>query len=126
MAIPFSLSGKHAPFTAASLINKTSRVFESRLDSRKKATANHLKYAIADAAWSAFSVFFTLSPSFLDYQTRMQQAHGKTNAQSICGVPPIPSANPSRNLLDPVPPETVFFSFSRFSRSHAPAWECVF
>lgn len=57
---------------------------------------------------SAFSVFFTPSPLFLDYQTRMPKAHGKNNAQSIFGVPQIPSANQIRNRLDPVSPETVF------------------
>jgi hypothetical protein len=39
---------------------------------------------------SAFSVFFTQSPSFLDYQTRMEKAHGKNNAQSIFGIHKIP------------------------------------
>ena len=108
MAIPFFPSSKPTPFTAASLINKTREVFESLPDIRKKANANNLKYAIEDAALSAFSGFFTQSPSFLDYQTRMQKAHGKNNAQSIFGVHQIPSANPIRNLLDPVAPETVF------------------
>ena len=108
MAIPFSPSSKPAPFTATSLINKTRGAFENLPDFRKKATANNLKYAIEDAALSAFSVFFTQSPSFLDYQTRMQKAHGKNNAQSIFGVHQPPSANQIRNLLDPVPPERVF------------------
>ncbi len=63
----FSSSDKLVPFTADSLIHKTRVVFENLPDIRKKATANNLKYAIADAALSAFSVFFTQSPSFLDY-----------------------------------------------------------
>lgn len=108
MAIEFSPSSKPSLFTTANLINKTRLACENLPDSRKKATANNLKYAIADAALSAFSVFFTQSPSFLDYQTRMQKAHGKNNAQSIFGVHQIPSANQIRKLLDPVPPETVF------------------
>ena len=61
-----------------------------------------------DAAMSAFSVFFTQNPSFLDYQTRMQKKFGKNNAQSVFGVHKIPSANQIRNLLDPVAPENVF------------------
>ena len=104
----FSPSDKSVPFTAASLIHKTRSVFENLPDIRKKATANNLKYAIADAALSAFSVFFTQSPSFLDYQVRMQKAHGKNNAQSIFGTHQLPSANQTRNLLDPIPPEAVF------------------
>ena len=86
MAILFFPSSKPTPFTAASLINKTREVFESLPDIRKKANANNLKYAIEDAALSAFSVFFTQSPSFLDYQTRMQKAHGKTHILHLLGT----------------------------------------
>jgi hypothetical protein len=35
----------------------------------------------------------------------MQKQQGKNNALSLFGVPPIPSDNPIRNLLDPVPPD---------------------
>lgn len=61
-----------------------------------------------DAALSAFSVFFSQSPSFLDSQIRMQKQQGKNNASSLFGVYEIPSDNQIRNLLDPVPPETLF------------------
>jgi hypothetical protein len=61
-----------------------------------------------DAALSAFSIFFTQSPSFLDSQVRMQKQQGKNNAASLFGVHQIPSDNQIRNLLDPVPPETLF------------------
>jgi hypothetical protein len=81
-------------------------VFSGFPDYRKG--GNNQKYVIEDAALSAFSVFFTQSPSFLDYQVRMQQVQGRNNAQSIFGVHQIPSANQIRNLLDPVPPERVF------------------
>ena len=63
---------------------------------------------MGDAALSAFSVFFTQSPSFLDWQIRMQQAKGENNANSIFGVHLIPSDAQIRNLLDPIPPETLF------------------
>lgn len=65
-------------------------------------------YKTADAGMSAFSVFFTQSPSFLDWQRRMQQAEGTNNASSIFGVHKIPSDAQIRNLLDPVPPDTLF------------------
>ena len=68
-----------------------------------------------DAALSAFSVFFTQSPSFLDYQVRMQCRLGKNNAQTLFGVHQIPSDNQIRNLLDPVPPETLFPPFAEIS-----------
>ena len=108
MVTPLKLSTKPTSFTANNLINQTRALFSELPDIRKKATANNLKYAIFDAALSAFSVFFTPSPSFLDYQVRMQKKLGKNNAQSLFGVHQIPSANPIRNLLDPVPPETIY------------------
>ena len=70
--------------------------------------SNATKYEMIDAGLSAFSVCFTQSPSFLDWQTRMQQAHGKNNANSIFGVHQIPSDPQIRNLLDPVPPQTLY------------------
>ncbi|MDO9105233.1 MAG: ISNCY family transposase, partial [Methylovulum sp.] len=45
--------------------------FNALPDYRKP--GNNQKYALEDAALSAFSVFFTQSPSFLDYQRRMQK-----------------------------------------------------
>lgn len=70
--------------------------------------SNNRRYEMADAALSAFAIFFTQSPSFLDSQVRMQQQQGKNNAASLFGVHQIPSDNQIRNLLDPVPPETLF------------------
>jgi hypothetical protein len=70
--------------------------------------SNATTFEMIDAGLSAFSVCFTQSPSFLDWQIRMQQAHGKNNANSIFGVHQIPSIPQIRNLLDPVPPETLY------------------
>ena len=75
-------------------------------DTRGK--SNNQRYAMEDAALSAFSIFFTQSPSLLDSQVRMQKQQGKNNAASLFGVHQIPSDNQIRNLLDPVPPETLF------------------
>jgi len=61
-----------------------------------------------DAALSAFSVFFTQTPSFLSYQRMMQGSKGKNNAQSLFGVHQIPTDNHIRGLLDPVKPEEIF------------------
>ena len=61
-------------------------------------------YAIADAGLAAFSVFFMQEPSFLAYQTDMQEKHGHNNARSLFGVAEIPSDGQIRNLLDPVDP----------------------
>ena len=61
-----------------------------------------------DAALSAFSVFFTQTPSFLAYPRMMEGSKGKSNAQSLFGVHRIPSDNQIRDLLDAVAPEQVF------------------
>ena len=65
-------------------------------------------YAVEEAALSAFAVFFTQSPSFLDYQKRRQQPHGRNNADSLFGVHQIPSTQQINHLLDPVSPRHVF------------------
>jgi hypothetical protein len=60
------------------------------------------------SAFSVFSVFFSQRPSFLDSQIRMQKQQGRNNTSSLFGVHEIPCDNQMRNLLDPVPPETLF------------------
>jgi len=94
------------PFTMASLTQHLRTVFAQLPDARR--SSNNQRYAMEDAALAAFSVFFTQSPSFLDYQTRMQQQQGKNNAQTLFGVHQIPSDNQIRNILDPVAPDTLF------------------
>jgi hypothetical protein len=81
-------------------------VFAGLPDSRR--ASNATQFEMIDAGLSAFSVFFTQSPSFLDWQIRMQETTGKNNASSLFGVHQIPSAAQIRNLLDPVPPDTLF------------------
>lgn len=104
MAFPFS--PKPPPFTATTLIARIRTTFREFPDERRG--GNRQRYTVDDTALSAFSVFFTQSPSFLDDQRRMQRRLGRNNAQSLFGVPQIPSDNQIRNLLDPVPPETLF------------------
>jgi hypothetical protein len=73
-----------------------------------KRTGKNIRYGMEDAALSAFSVFFTQTPSFLAYQRMMEGSKGKSNAQSLFGVHQIPCDNHIRDLLDPVKPEQVF------------------
>jgi hypothetical protein len=47
------------------LVDQIRSTFNALPDCRKQ--GNNQKYAMEDAALSAFSVFFTQSPSFLDY-----------------------------------------------------------
>lgn len=116
MSSPFQPSMKQVPFTTRSLIDRTRAAFSNLPDSRKSATSNNLKYSVEDAALSAFSIFFTQSPSFLDYQVRMQQAYGKNNAQSLFGVHQIPSMNQVRNILDPISPQILYPLFAEISK----------
>jgi len=83
--------------------------FRQRLSSLPdNRTGKNTRYGMEDAALSAFSVFFTQTPSFLAYQRKMADSKGKSNAQSLFGVHQIPSDNQIRNLLDGVEAEQVF------------------
>lgn len=86
--------------------------FRQRLSSlTDKRTGKNTRYGMEDTALSAFSVFFTQTPSFLAYQRMMQGSKGKSNAQSLFGIHQIPSDNQIRDLLDAVPPDQVFPMF---------------
>jgi hypothetical protein len=62
------------------------------------------RYTIQDAVLSALGIFFTQSPSFLEYQRRLQHTKGRNNAQTLFGVEQIPCDNQVRTLLDPLAP----------------------
>jgi hypothetical protein len=70
-------------------------------------TGKNSIYELADVGMSAFSVFFTQSPSFLAHQRDMKLRKGRSNAESLFHLSEIPSDNQIRNLLDPVRPEYV-------------------
>lgn len=78
----------------------------SRLPNTRK--GKNISYAMKDVGLSAFSVFFTQSPSFLAHQKAMRQARGRDNAQSFFQIQKIPSDNRIRTLLDPISPETLY------------------
>ena len=59
---------------------------------------------IQDAARGAFGIFFTPSPSFLDYQRTLQHPKGPHNVHTLLGVEQIPGDNQIRKLLDPIAP----------------------
>jgi hypothetical protein len=69
----------------------------------RKASPN-TQYAIHDAALGAFGIFFTQSPSFLEYQRRLQQTKGQNNVHTLFDVAQIPCDNQVRKLLDPLAP----------------------
>ena len=95
-------AGESAVLSAAILIERIRETFRALPDVRKG--GNNQRYTLEDAALSAFAVFFTQSPSFLDYQVRMHKARGRNNAESLFGIHQIPSDQQIRNLLDPVAP----------------------
>jgi len=83
--------------------------FETFVDPRK---GKNKTYTMVDAALSAFSVFFTQCPSFLEYQRGLEQTHGDNNARTLFGVHEIPSDNQIRSLLDATPPGTLKPAYS--------------
>ncbi len=68
-------------------------------------TGKNSVYEMRDVGMSAFSVFFTQSPSFLAHQRDMKLRKGRSNAESLFHLSDIPSDNQVRNLLDPVSPD---------------------
>ncbi len=87
----------------------TMRDSMSRLPDPRIGSNSH--YSMSDIALSAFSVFFTQSPSFLDFQRQMGRSKGRHNAASLFGVKEVPSDNQIRSVLDEVPPEELYGMF---------------
>ncbi len=77
------------------------------LPDRRK-PGNNTKYEISDAVLSAFSIFFTQSPSFLEHQRLMEKIKEKNNASSLFKISKIPCDNQIRKLLDPLNPQTIY------------------
>jgi len=99
----------HIALSFDSLVKKLHEAIETFPDIR---TGKNLSKKFEDAALGGFAVFFTQNPSFLAYQTTMQETKGYNNAQSLFGITEILSDNHIRNLLDAVAPDFVFPVFS--------------
>ena len=80
-------------------------------DPRSK--SNGTKFKVSDAMLSAFSMFFTQSQSFLEYQRQLQSRSGKDNIQSIFGVEEIPCDAQIRNILDLISANSLNVVFER-------------
>jgi hypothetical protein len=98
------MSAPFGPF-ALTLDDMTKQLRASFAGFTDARTGKNKSYTLVDAALSAFSVFFTQSPSFLEYQRSLEQTHGENNARTLFGVHDIPSDNQIRALLDATPPE---------------------
>ncbi len=86
------------------MINRLEEACERFPDLR---TGKNSVYDLSDVGMSAFSVFFTQSPSFLARQRDLKLRKGRSNAESLFDLSELPSDNQIRNLLDPVSPEYV-------------------
>ncbi len=98
-----------AVLTLDDMTKQIRRTFEQFTDPRRGQSTRH---TLVDAGLSAFSVFFMQSPSFLEYQRSLDQWLGKDNAQTLFGVPQIPSDHQIRHLLDATDPGQVRPLFS--------------
>lgn len=74
-------------------------------DHRKRGP--NTRYRVQAAALGAFGIFFTQSPSFLDYQRYLQKTKGHNNACTVFGVETIPCHNQIRHRLDPLRPRSL-------------------
>jgi hypothetical protein len=73
-----------------------------------KRTGANTQYTMENIGLSAFSVFFTQSPSFLSHQKSMEIDKGESNAQTLFGIEKVPTPNHIRDMLDPVEPEKIY------------------
>ena len=108
MSYPFKPHATKLELTE--LIKHLRAIFKELPDFRKGAPQT--LYTMEDAALSAFSVFFTQSPSFLEWQRYKEEQKGLNNVQSLFLAKNIPSDNWIRKLIDPVAPSSVFPVFS--------------
>src|SRR5436190_11030200 len=69
-------------------------------------TGTNVRYPMPDIGMGAFSLFFVQSPSFLDFQRRLEAGHGRSNCQTLFGMSRIPTDNHIRAMLDPVAPRS--------------------
>ena len=88
------------------LIHFLTKELDNLPDRRKP--GNNTKYEISDALLSAFSIFFTQSPSFLSHQRLMEKIKEKNKASSLFKISKIPCDNQIRNLLDPLSAQTIY------------------
>jgi hypothetical protein len=125
MSFPFRVNLR--PDTFSLLIEHLHSVVERFPDER---TGSETVYSMADAALGAFSVYFTQSPSFLEFQRLLQVSKGCNNALTLFGITQIPSDNQIRNLLDPVPPSTLYPVYAAVVQAlhqegHLQAYRCI-
>ena len=83
------------------LIDQLQQVFRTLPDPRN---GQNTQYRFCDVPMAAFSMFHIQSPSFLQYQSILQEQTGRNNCQSLYRMKGIPTDNHIRNLLDGIDP----------------------
>lgn len=78
-----------------------------------KRRGKNIRYSLKDIALSAFSVFFTQSPSFLSFQELMKRTQGQSNLETLFGVESIPTDNHIRSMLDETPSGVIYPVFDQ-------------
>jgi len=92
------------------LLGDLRQCFESFPDPRR-GQPNAI-YSMVDIGMAAFSVFFTQSPSFLEYQRQMKEGHRRSNCETLFEMDRIPSDNHIRAMLDPASPAQLHPAFA--------------
>jgi hypothetical protein len=91
------------------LLGLLRRCLEGLPDTRRGTNSS---YRIADFGMAAFSAFFMQSPSFLDFQRRLENDHARSNCQTLFNIPQIPTDNRIRDMLDPAEPDLLYPVFA--------------
>ena len=78
----------------------------------RQASRDEYDLRIADFGMAALSAFFMQSPSFLDYQRRLEIGHARSNCQTLFDIPKIPTDNQIRDMLDPAEPQLLYPVFA--------------
>jgi hypothetical protein len=99
----------HQILSYYNLVKKLHEIIETFPDNR---IGKNLSKDFKDAALGAFALFFTQSPSFLEYQETMQKMRGQNNAKSLFGIKEFLSQNHIRDLMDGVSPIHIFPMFT--------------
>src|SRR6516164_8470815 len=93
----------------AALLDSLRRCLEGFPDKRSGMNST---YRMVDFGMAAFSAFFMQCPSFLDHQKQLENAHARSNCQTLFDIPKIPTHNQIRTMLDPAEPELLYPVFA--------------
>ncbi len=67
--------------------------------------SNNTTYTSEEIILSAFALFFFQSPSWLEFQTKMQKQRALNNARSLFGIKNIPTSNHISAIIDELDPK---------------------